>query len=75
MSKGNQHGSTMTYYILHRKLRFEEIEPYLNQGEHNFDSCAPEGSAVPAPLVALVMLLLNYVVFLITLGSLPTRLI
>jgi hypothetical protein len=40
----------MTYKILHRKLKIEQHEPYYEG--------AAEGLAVPAPLVAPVVLLL-----------------
>ena len=67
-------GQTMIYKTLHRKLTIEQHEThkkhlYITQKpkdrairdrpKQRMNSGAPEGSAVPAPLVAPVVLLLN----------------
>jgi hypothetical protein len=44
----------MIYKILHRKLKTEQHEPTKNRG---MNSGAPEGVAVPVPVVAPVVLL------------------
>jgi hypothetical protein len=41
-------GQTMIYKTLHRKLKIKHHKPQQKQA---MNSCAPEGSAVPAPHV------------------------
>jgi len=49
-------GHIMFFKILHRKLKIEQGEPHQELG---MNTCALEGSAILAPCVTPVMLLLN----------------